>query len=346
MSPRGIEAADLRRAHPLCDPLALAEALGLSEGMRRSGRNAMVRCPVHAEKTPSCSVRVAQDGTVAVRCHGCEWTGDALDLVAVVAGLDKRTAFAAILTRAAELAGVRPGERLAPPSRPDAPPPPPREHAPVDEVSALWSACRPVLDDEGVSGWLRSRRIDPAMVEARDLARALPAGSLPRWSRYQGRTWGSTGHRCVLPTYDATGAMRGVRVRRVTAEGDAPKSLPPAGHSSAGLVLADRTAVSVLRTGARPNWWPASVPLHVLIAEGEPDYLAAATAWSDSDEAAPGILGLPGSGAWTAATAARIPGGARVTIATDPDEAGERYADVIAGHLERRCDVRRAWGIG
>jgi hypothetical protein len=53
------------------------------------------------------------------------------------------------------------------------------------------------------------------------------------------------------------------------------------------------------------------------------------------------VLGLPGSGAWSIDVAARVPSGARVYVRTDPDGAGDAYADLVNDFLGRRCDVRR-----
>ena len=72
-------ARDLRRAPKACDPAGLCMELGLISGrgsFTRQARGVIVRCPAHEEKTPSCSVRVADDGTIACRCHACGWSGD------------------------------------------------------------------------------------------------------------------------------------------------------------------------------------------------------------------------------------------------------------------------------
>ncbi|WP_394829289.1 hypothetical protein [Pendulispora albinea] len=97
----------------------------------------------------------------------------------------------------------------------------------------------------------------------------------------------------ILPVYDARGDMRSVRAWRII-EGDSPKRLPPGGYKTSGLVLADGSAVSVLATGG----WIDEVNLHVVITEGEPDFLTWATRYSDADQDAPVVLGVVG-GLWT-----------------------------------------------
>lgn len=90
----------------LDDPARVVDALGLSKGSRPQARGMLVCCPVHADRTPSCSVRTGADGTIACRCHGCGWTGDVLGLVAAVRGLDTRRDFGRVLAEAAAIAGV------------------------------------------------------------------------------------------------------------------------------------------------------------------------------------------------------------------------------------------------
>ncbi|MBI2391497.1 MAG: hypothetical protein HYV09_18045 [Deltaproteobacteria bacterium] len=98
------EVRELR--HRLDDPARVVHLLGVDKGARRQPRGLLVRCPAHEDRTPSCSVRVGADGTIACRCHGCGWTGDVLGLIAAVRGLDPRHDFARVLEEAADLAGV------------------------------------------------------------------------------------------------------------------------------------------------------------------------------------------------------------------------------------------------
>lgn len=98
------EVRELRRR--LSDPARIVHALGLGKGARVQPRGIMVRCPVHDDSTASCSVRVAKDGTIQARCHGCQWSGDVLGLIAVVRGLDPGRDFRRVIEEAARLAGV------------------------------------------------------------------------------------------------------------------------------------------------------------------------------------------------------------------------------------------------
>lgn len=94
--------SDLAREirYSLIDIPSLLDALGMRA--RRDGSGFKISCPAHEERTPSCSVRIGADGTIACRCHGCGWSGDALGLVAIASGLDVRRDFRAVLRLAAQ----------------------------------------------------------------------------------------------------------------------------------------------------------------------------------------------------------------------------------------------------
>jgi hypothetical protein len=335
-------AADLRAL--LVDVADVCGRLGLREGAQRQRDGLLIRCPWHADRSPSCSVRIAADGTIGVHCFGCGTNGDVLDLVAVASSLDPRGDFSQVLRHAAEIAG-RPKESTPPRS--------PRLRArsttqnwpPAAEVRSLWSLSQPVGEVPEVAIWLRSRGLDPAAVEDGQLARALPTGTeLPRWAWYDGTAWAEKGYRCLLPMFDDTGALRSVRVRSL-ADPKGPKALPPTGHTLRGLVMADALGRAVLATGRLPDLWPARIPLRIVFAEGEPDFLTWATAFPDSDATAPAVFGVV-AGSWTAGLAARVPDGARVTIRTHHDERGEQYARDIADTLIGRCTVLRGGARG
>lgn len=330
----GADAAELRQR--LTDPRALCGALGLLDGYkpgRQAGGGLLIRCPAHQEHTPSCSVRRGRDGTVAVSCFGCGFTGDALTLIAAAHGLDPRADFPAILGEAARLAGVTPGAPSVPlaPLAPSAPP----AYPDACEVAALWAAAGPVEADDQAAAYLTGRKIAPSMVDLYDLARVLPANAkAPSWARCRGRPWPAS-HRLLLPVVDHMGAVRSLRAWRIDGTDDgAPKRTAPAGKALAGLILACPTARSML-AGLIPAWHSPASPLRVAITEGEPDFLTRATRVSDASERPPAILGVV-AGAWGDALAARIPDGARVLIRTHEDGAGDRYAADIKESLSGR----------
>lgn len=71
---------------------------------RREGTATKVRCPVHDDRRPSCSVGIKQ-GSLVWHCFSCGAGGDAFDLVAAVERIDGRD-FLRVLKRTAELLGV------------------------------------------------------------------------------------------------------------------------------------------------------------------------------------------------------------------------------------------------
>jgi hypothetical protein len=331
-------AGDLRKV--LSDARTVCQRLGLDEGSRPQARGVLIRCPWHADRTPSCSVREGSDGTLAVRCFGCGRTGDVFHLVGAANGIDDiGREFAEVLRLAAELAGAPITEsawtfrRRTPESE--------SSYPPAEEVVTLWLGCRSVLDDTEVSRWLSSRALDAADVDLLGLARALPLGlALPRWARFQRRTWAEAGYRAIVPMFDETGAVRSLRARRVV-DGSDPKAIPPTGFRTGGLVMADGLGRALLASGKRPDFWPQALPLRIVIAEGEPDFLTWGTAFSDGDETAPAVIGVV-SGSWNARIAERVPDGSRVIVWTDHDLAGEKYAVSIRETLSTRCTVLRA----
>lgn len=157
----------------LTDPAALCTALGLRLGRQRQARGVYARCPAHSpDNTPSCSVRVARDGTVACRCMVCGWTGDALGLLAEVRGLNLRRDFPLVLEEAAALAGY---------SLPSGPPPPRKKVDPavllamrIDEVAENWLAGRSIKPDPMFDAGLSPADLGEALADlaAADAARS------------------------------------------------------------------------------------------------------------------------------------------------------------------------------
>jgi hypothetical protein len=319
----------------LCDPGRLVVGLGLEKGATRQAGGFVVPCPAHADRSPSCSVTRGPDGTVRVKCFGCDFSGDALTLIGQVLGLSTRDrdGFREILAEGARIAGahaleaeIRDGTPA--PDRKPVPRPAPlpeRDYLPVGDVAAFWRECTPVTEDPEASRYLVGRLLDPELVATRGLARVIPASVLPRWATYGGGTWNETGHRIAVRAFDAQGRARGVRAMRVR-DGDGPKRLPPAGFRAAGLALLNAAAHRMLR---------GETFLRVVVVEGEPDHLTWAT---KTEDPVVGVL----SGTWTDAFAAAIPSAATIVIRTHNDDAGDRYAARIVESLEGRCGIRRS----
>jgi hypothetical protein len=279
-------------------------------------------------------VGATSDGR-AWRCHRCSEGGSVVDLAG--AALDAPPCGPAVRSWFAARGWCEPAPDGPPPPRvvPKPPPPPQPQPDPPDpaEVADLWARCPPVLDDDEVTAWLRSRGLDAIAVEDRDLARALPADGLPGWARW----WPRHGARCVVPTWGPDGALVALRARVTELPfPGGPKALHAIGAPLG--ILADGTALAMLRGDA---WVGEAGPVMVIIAEGEPDWLTWAT-WFGEADSAPAVFGLPGSGSWSSAIASRIPDGAVVAVRTDDDVDGRAYSAAIVRDLARRCSVRVA----
>lgn len=320
----------------LTDPRKVCEALriDLKHAKRQAGGGLLVLCPKHNERTPSCSVSLGESKTLRVHCFGCQWGGDVFHLVSEVEQIPL-SSFVELMQRTAELGGLfriadelRTGEIPAdrPKPKPLAPPDPPLPHMPIAEVRAVWERATSARDDRATSAYLVRRVLDPEIVTARSLARVL-AAPVPPWAIYGRRSWLETGHRLIFRVFDAWGNAKGIRGSCVE-KNDTPKRLPAKGYRAAELVLANRAAWAMLRGDAPPK---------ILIAEGETDWLTLATV---QPEEVP-VLGI-GSGSWSPNFAAAIPRNADVYIYTDPDPAGDRYAQNIIESLGEKCRTWRA----
>lgn len=204
------------------------------------------------------------------------------------------------------------------------------------DVRTVWQTCRPVTGDSDVCAWMREgrkRNIDPERVEERDLARALPRSQdCPVWMCFRdGRSWAATGHRVVVPLYDARGRLASLHARNVRPDAGL-KSASPTGCTTRGLALADSLGQRML-AGEREAA-ELVTRVGVVIAEGAPDFLSWATARGDADDQAPAVLGVM-SGTWTPGLADRLPD-CTITIATDNDDAGDKYAEHIIQTLGSR----------
>lgn len=317
----------------LTDPRTLCLRLGLlaeRASWMPQRRGVIIRCVWHDDRTPSLSVRLADDGTVACVCHACGARGDALSLIAGVYRLDVRRHFPEVLSIAAGLAGISLAEPRIRPPAPSLPPIEERTYPPPGEIEALARACVPVTEDREVSRWLASRGLAAEEVARLGLAMALVPGAprLPGFAAYRGRPWTETGHRLIFPMWDHEGAPRSVRACRVV-DGDSPKRLPPAGYRAHGLLLAEPRAVAMLAGSTRFD--------RLCVVEGEPDYLTHALRQSP-DKATIGLV----AGAWSAAFAQRIPSNTRIVIRTDHDPAGDKYAEDVSRSLRGRCAVLRS----
>ncbi len=280
---------------------AVARDLGLVASGRGWGP-----CPACGEARRGAEDRRGPIGLradVGWRCHRCRAGGVARHLVAwSVAGSGDLSDAA---TRRAVSVWLADRRYVIPEAAPE--PPDWTRYPERWEVADLWERC--TRDDEQVRWWLDYRRIGVQALD-QDLCRCLPpTGYLPAWATH----WRAKGARCLVPLYDRLGDLRSLQGRVTIPDGKGPKSLG-ARAGRKGLVYASPAGLRAL-DGAS---------CRTVIAEGEPDYLTWAVRGGP-------VLGIPGTGAWTAELGAALRG--EVLIRTHRDEAGHRYADAIAATL-------------
>ncbi len=228
----------------------------------------------------------------------------------------------------------------------------------AQEMHKLWRRCVSVMADPQVSAWLAARGIDPAVVAALDLARALPAdlADLPGFARYRGKPWPTSGHRLIVRAWEADPEHPG-RLRWASLH--ARNVLPGCGasgkdcvhpepgkcgtHDKASWAAAGPGSATALVLATGPDPRAHGMQL-VELAEGVPDWL-----WLALDRAAqcpegnrPAIWGVL-SGSACPNVAAVVPRGWRVAIRTHDDEAGQKYAELWRKELvARECKVHVA----
>jgi ribosomal protein L37AE/L43A len=252
------------------------------------------------------AVFVGRDG--AWRCYRCGACGDGLDYLSfALVGKRLREASAEERATVRDWCGEAPAPRPAPAPR-----------APVyADVSAFWSACYPCPSGDP---FMAARRLVPSP----DLARFTPptADGWPEWwPPGRAKVW-----RLVTRGWAPTdGGMAAVNLhgRAVVDppefDGRKIKTLWAKGLSSEGVVMWNLRDVSDARL--------------VLVTEGLTDWLAA-SCWADER---PGVVvfGMTSGGA-AAFARIHIPTTADLIIATDDDDAGDKYASDIAQHYTYR----------
>jgi hypothetical protein len=333
-------AAEIRRT--LVNPRQLCKRLGIDKGaVLQNGSGITVRCPIHGDRTPSCSVTSGRDGTIRFKCFGCQATGDALTLIAATHGLDVRREFKELLLESAEIAGLsaivdelnnrKPYTPRPLPEMPD--PEPERDYPDSGSVQALWDSAEDCSYDQAASAHLTERRISPVEASRLALVRVLDPestqeSSLPRWAYYGATSWLRSGHRMLVRMFDSTGTLRSLRAWRI--EGDCPaKRLPPKGCRATGLVMANERGQKLLSATRHP-------PTRILITEGEPDTVT----WSVARPDLP-VIGII-IGSWGPAFAERVPTGSEVIVRTHNDPAGDKYASQVIESVKGRAIVLRS----
>jgi DNA primase len=333
MSDRDSVVRELRTR--LVDARGLCAALQLQTAPRASARQAIVLCPWHAERSPSCSVRLAKDGTIAVKCHACGESADALGLIAQVHGVND---FRDVLRLAAELANA---PSLAPV---EAPPKPRDERESVSDETyhQIWTWILEALSPlrtiaPHVAGYLDARCIgaDAEAVGVRGLprdARTLVASLLATFERkdLEGAGILRSGHDAldwrewcvVIPWRNRFGLVTFVQRRRLDTSN--PKYRSPRGRSPQAPFGVDllREALALMGPDAE-----------IILTEGA---FAALARWKLARRRAAlaAVIGVYSASSPDVGLPLDLLEGRRVVLSLDKDAAGERAREKLVGLLE------------
>lgn len=320
--------------------LEVASVLGLpAKESRGASPGSVFGCPAcgaerrHSKSRDRRGALGITPGGRGWRCMQCDAAGDAIDLVAYHLR-DKRfrdlddTSKVTVREWCEGWTHTEAPTRLPEPMLPVTP-----AYPPADELASILASAGRVDEDAEAATYLGGRGVSAARVADLELAFALStSGALPGWARMQGSPWRETGHRILVPLYDAKGALQSVIARSIHRDAER-KSTPPVGFSRSGLVMACAFARGLLVATKRPEWWPSTRRIEVVITEGEIDWLLWATAAGDADEFAPAVFGVV-AGSWTLEHAHRLPRDVHAIIATDDDDEGDKYADKIVASFD------------
>ncbi|WP_309895329.1 toprim domain-containing protein [Archangium sp.] len=233
--------------------------------------------------------------------------------------------------------------RLLPPS-PALPERPPRA-----ELEALWCACLPLdaVPSDLESSWtgevrvyLAQRGFDVGWLTtpaARGLARILPPPErfpYPAWWPYPPEVY-----RLALLAFEPDGAAASIQARAIRADLPAQdKTRNPRGFSYAGALFADDCGREFLRAGrARESMAELEA---VVVAEGLTDTLKLAQVASRHGRRW-AVLGMVAGSANAFRSLSAWPRSVPCWVATDGDEAGDRYALQVREALPAGVMVER-----
>tara|TARA_R100000084_G_scaffold8740_1_gene3037 strand:- start:2552 stop:3523 length:972 start_codon:yes stop_codon:yes gene_type:complete len=276
---------------------------------------------------PACgAVRTAQDSRPPVRasgrhswwCNACQQNGDILDLVSysLWGYSSKQADFKELKKFFLDRDHIKPPEYKPDDNM--------SQHPPQGQVKWLLDEAY-MMDDhqtpDEVWDYIHKRGINPIGGSARCANKTLDHGQL-RWvSNSSGKKmpWWPTAwvnlYPIILPMYDHNGQLRSLHGRSVDPNARR-KTSAPLGFSAKGLFFMNQKAIHMCRGEYEPK--------EVWIVEGEIDFMSLEQFTDEEDITVIGIKAgslndnlLP------------IPPNAKIFICTDPDDAGDRYAQKI-----------------
>lgn len=254
----------------------------------------------------SLAFAISEDGMW--HCHSCDKGGDLFDLLALFEGLSIKDDFGKVLELAASLAGIdtnpdadmfglgptKPAPRPRPEARPLAPLPE-RIAKAVQRARWVWDRLYKHEEMALAAAYLKTRKLDPDAVLAREELRATPLritqelrqqidGRAPNVTDELRTLWWTMGTRkstlsMVVPVrHVMTGAMVDLRARRVEPATDQPKIIGMVGGVTEAPAERGKTR-QLIGCYGNPHAVDAD---HVVIVEGALDYLTALQLWPDA----------------------------------------------------------------
>ena len=317
-------------------PVGLLRHLGVRH--ISSGQEAKAWCIWHDEKTPSLSVRRGNSGDVVAWCFGCQHSADSIDLVSKAIGVED-LGFGERLEAVAKAVGFSSDTpwdgRVVKPEIPEEV----LNYPPRSQIEMMWAAADGPDDLCG--------EVMPAchdMHRVKDMARII----LNSDEESLGFDfWPGRGGHLIVKGYDAAGEWRSIHGRALDPR-QGTKTLWPKGYHSKGLFFADKAGLEILqgKTGRGDN------RRVIILTEGLTDSVNLACWYARrQEEGRPIIKTLPGAkiavigihnGSSRHFGAVRWPKRAKYIIATDQDDAGDRYAKDIIEALPRSAQWSRA----
>lgn len=316
-------------------------------------RNSMAPCPMCGAVTRGSRdkrgpIGFSRDG-YGWMCHRCGAKGDVIDLVSITScgnlfrnidKLQQRSVRAWFSKRGAcpppngqDFEATQPVRQL--PKRDPQQPTQNNERPPKEELKALWASTHSIVDgldlppefSDNLDDWMIRKEFSPILCSRLNIVRILPTPTQFNWPGWWPKSW-SNDYRLVAPAYEMDGTFASIHARTCRDQEGKPKTRWPKGCKAGGLLMANPMAVKMMR--GDPLDFQGDVP-GLLVCEGFTDFLRAALTAMNEGLLLPIIAGT--SGCFRHLREAKIPEGLNIFIATDPDEKGEEYADIISKQL-------------
>lgn len=328
---------------------AAAQAAGLTVA-----RNSMAPCPMCGAVTRGSNdkrgpIGFSRDG-YGWMCHHCGAKGDVIDLVSITScgnlfrNIDKSQQKSVRVWFSERGACPPPNGQQVEAAQPASHHLPRRDpeqyqqnsqRPPQKELKAMWASTLSIVDgldlppefSDPLDDWMIRKEFSPILSSRLNVVRVLPTPTQFNWPDWWPKSWAND-YRLAAPAYEMDGTFASIHARTCRDRADKPKTRWPRGCKAGGLVMANQMAVKMMR--GNPLDFDGDVP-GLLVCEGFTDFLRAALTAMNEGLVLPIIAGT--SGCFRQLREVKIPKGLNIFVATDPDEKGDEYADIISKQL-------------